>query len=165
MSVDAILKSNLADAKVFVHRDFMPRNLMVSDPLPGVIDFQDALMGPVTYDIASLMRDAFISWDEAFVLDVTIRYWEKARKAGIPVPDDFGAFYRSVEFMGVQRHLKVLGISARINYRDGKPKYLADTPRFIKYVRQTAGRYVELSPLRHLIDELDGVRERAGYTF
>jgi aminoglycoside/choline kinase family phosphotransferase len=165
MSVDAILKSNLADAKVFVHRDFMPRNLMVSDPLPGVIDFQDALMGPVTYDIASLMRDAFISWDEAFVLDVTIRYWEKARKAGIPVPDDFGAFYRSVEFMGVQRHLKVLGIFARINYRDGKPKYLADTPRFIKYVRQTAGRYVELSPLRHLIDELDGVRERAGYTF
>ena len=121
MSVDAILKSNLADAKVFVHRDFMPRNLMVSDPLPGVIDFQDALMGPVTYDIASLMRDAFISWDEAFVLDVTIRYWEKARKAGIPVPDDFGAFYRSVEFMGVQRHLKVLGIFARINYRDGKP--------------------------------------------
>ena len=112
MSVDAILKSNLADAKVFVHRDFMPRNLMVSDPLPGVIDFQDALMGPVTYDIASLMRDAFISWDEAFVLDVTIRYWEKARKAGIPVPDDFGAFYRSVEFMGVQRHLKVLGIFA-----------------------------------------------------
>lgn len=111
------------------------------------------------------MRDAFISWDEAFVLDVTIRYWEKARKAGIPVPDDFGAFYRSVEFMGVQRHLKVLGIFARINYRDGKPKYLADTPRFIKYVRQTAGRYVELSPLRHLIDELDGVRERAGYTF
>lgn len=165
MSVDAILKSNLADAKVFVHRDFMPRNLMVSDPLPGVIDFQDALMGPVTYDIASLMRDAFISWDEAFVLDVTIRYWEKARKVGIPVPDDFGAFYRSVEFMGVQRHLKVLGIFARINYRDGKPKYLADTPRFIKYVRQTAGRYVELSPLRHLIDELDGVRERAGYTF
>ena len=165
MSVESIIKTNLADAKVFVHRDFMPRNLMASDPMPGVIDFQDALMGPVTYDIASLMRDAFISWDESFVLDITIRYWEKARKAGIPVPADFGAFYRSVEFMGVQRHLKVLGIFARIYYRDGKPKYLADTPRFIKYVRQTAGRYVELSPLRHLIDELDGVQERAGYTF
>ena len=118
----------------------------------------------MTYDIASLMRDAFISWDEAFVLDVTIRYWERPARLE-SCAGRFRGFYRSVEFMGVQRHLKVLGIFARINYRDGKPKYLADTPRFIKYVRQTAGRYVELSPLRHLIDELDGVRERAGYTF
>lgn len=165
MTVEAVLKVCLAEPQVYVHRDFMPRNLMMSDPLPGVIDFQDALMGPITYDIASLMRDAFVSWDEAFVLDVTIRYWEKARKAGLPVAEDFGAFYRGVEFMGLQRHLKVLGIFARINYRDGKPKYLADTPRFIGYVRQTAGRYIELSPLRHLIDELEGVREQAGYTF
>lgn len=165
MSREAILKVNLADPVVYVHRDFMPRNLMMSDPLPGVLDFQNALEGPITYDIASLLRDAFISWNESFVLDITIRYWEKARKAGLPVPMDFGAFYRSVEFMGLQRHLKVLGIFARINYRDGKPKYLADTPRFMKYARQTAGRYVELSPLRHLLDELAGVRESAGYTF
>ena len=165
MTCEAIIKENLADPVVFVHRDFMPRNLMVSDPMPGVLDFQDALMGPITYDIASLLRDAFVSWDESFVLDVTIRYWEKARKAGLPVAQDFGAFYRRVEFMGVQRHLKVLGIFARINYRDGKPKYLADTPRFMGYARQTAGRYLELSPLRHLLDELAGVQERAGYTF
>lgn len=165
MSVETILKANLAEPQVYVHRDFMPRNLMISDPMPGVIDFQDALYGPVSYDIASLMRDAFISWNEASVLDITIRYWEKARKAGVPVPQDFGDFYRSVEFMGLQRHLKVLGIFARINYRDGKPKYLADAPRFMTYVRQTARRYIELSPLMHLIEELEGVEERAAYTF
>lgn len=165
MSCEAILKRNLADSQVYVHRDFMPRNLMMSEPLPGVIDFQDALYGPITYDIASLLRDAFVSWNESFVLDVTIRYWEKARRAGLPVPADFGAFYRSVEFMGIQRHLKVMGIFARLNYRDGKPKYLADTPRFMNYARQTAGRYVELSPLKHLLDELAGVTEKAGYTF
>ena len=165
MTCEAIVKVNLADPVVFVHRDFMPRNLMVCEPMPGVLDFQDALMGPITYDIASLLRDAFVSWDESFVLDVTIRYWEKARKAGLPVAADFGAFYRSVEFMGLQRHLKVLGIFACINYRDGKPKYLADTPRFMAYARQTAGRYIELSPLKHLLEELEGVSERAGYTF
>ena len=165
MSVEAILKNNLRESRVFVHRDFMPRNLMVSEPMPGVIDFQDALYGPVSYDIASLMRDAFISWNESFVLDVSIRYWEKARRAGVPVPEDFGVFYRDIEYMGLQRHLKVLGIFARIRYRDGKPKYLEDAPRFIGYIRQTAGRYAELSPLRHLIDELAGVQEKAGYTF
>ena len=152
-------------ALVFVHRDFMPRNLMVSDPMPGILDFQDALYGPLSYDIASLLRDAFISWDESFVLDTTIRYWEKARKAGIPVPADFGNFYRDVEFMGVQRHLKVLGIFARLNYRDGKPKYLEDTPRFIQYVRKTARRYIQLSPLTHLIDDLEGSETSFGYTF
>ena len=165
MSKEAILRSNLAEARVFVHRDFMPRNLMVSEPNPGILDFQDALYGPVSYDIASLLRDAFISWAESFVLDVTIRYWEKARKSGIPVPADFGDFYRQVEYMGLQRHLKVLGIFARINYRDGKPKYLEDTPRFIGYVRRTASRYIELSPLMHLVDELEGTERKVGYTF
>lgn len=162
---DKIIANNLAEARVFVHRDFMPRNLMVSDPMPGILDFQDALYGPLSYDIASLLRDAFISWDESFVLDTTIRYWEKARKAGIPVPADFGNFYRDVEFMGVQRHLKVLGIFARLNYRDGKPKYLEDTPRFIQYVRKTARRYIQLSPLTHLIDDLEGSETSFGYTF
>lgn len=165
MTKEFILKNNLREAQVFVHRDFMPRNLMVSDPMPGVIDFQDALYGPVSYDIASLLRDAFVSWGESFVLDTTIRYWEKARRAGIPVPEDFGVFYRDVEFMGVQRHLKVLGIFARINYRDGKPKYLADTPRFIDYVRKTSQRYSELSPLMHLIERLEGPTIKVGYTF
>ena len=165
MTVEAILENNLAEERVFVHRDFMPRNLMVCDPMPGILDFQDAVYGPVSYDIASLMRDAFITWNESSVLDVTIRYWEKAKKAGIPVPNDFARFYRDVEYMGLQRHLKVLGIFSRLNYRDGKPKYLADTPRFIAYVRQTAARYIERSPLMHLIDDLEGNGRKVGYTF
>lgn len=162
---EKIMANNLAESRVFVHRDFMPRNLMVSDPMPGVIDFQDALMGPVSYDIASLMRDAFISWGESFVLDVTIRYWEKARKAGIAVPSDFGEFWRNVEWMGIQRHLKVLGIFARINYRDGKPKYLADTPRFLHYVRETANRYDELKPINWLLDMFEETKSKGAYTF
>ena len=162
---DKIIAQNQSEEKVFVHRDFMPRNLMLSDPCPGVLDFQDALYGPVSYDIASLMRDAFISWDEEFVLDITIRYWDKARKAGIPVPKDFGVFWRNVEWMGIQRHLKVLGIFARINYRDGKPKYLADTPRFVRYVRQTANRYDELKPINWLLDCFEEEKLIQGYSY
>jgi N-acetylmuramate 1-kinase len=160
-----ILAANLAEPRVFVHRDFMPRNLMVSDPNPGVLDFQDAVHGPISYDIASLYRDAFVSWEEERVLDGTIRYWEAARKRGLPVRDDFGDFWRDVEWMGLQRHLKVLGIFARIHYRDGKPGYLDDTPRFVAYVRHACTRYGELAPLARLLDRLEGVSVRAGYTF
>jgi len=149
-----IIKRNLAQASVFVHRDFMPRNLMVSTPNPGVLDFQDAVYGPISYDVASLFRDAFISWPEERVIDWVVRYWERARQASLPVPDDFGQFYRDVEWMGLQRHLKVLGIFARINYRDGKPRYLADTPRFIGYVYHAVRRYDELRPLLKLLDQL-----------
>ncbi len=131
----------------------------------GVLDFQDAVYGPITYDIASLMRDAFLSWEEDFVLDITVRYWQKARKAGLPVGDDFGEFYRAVEWMGLQRHLKILGIFARLSLRDGKPKYLADTPRFIKYVRATAARYRQLGPFMVLLDAIEGNETRVGYTF
>ncbi|WP_460482015.1 aminoglycoside phosphotransferase family protein [Comamonas humi] len=165
---DAIVAQNLTAAPVFVHRDFMMRNLMVPAqehaPL-GVLDFQDALYGPITYDIASLLRDAFISWDEDFVIDITVRYWEKARKAGLPVQDDFGEFYRAVEWMGLQRHLKVAGIFARLTLRDGKPKYLADTPRFIQYIRATASRYRELKPLLRLVDEIEGIETPSGWAF
>ncbi|MDD2924919.1 phosphotransferase [Rhodoferax sp.] len=157
-----IIRQNLAHPSVYVHRDFMPRNLMApttpGGPL-GVLDFQDAVYGPITYDIASLMRDAFLSWDEEFCLDITIRYWEKARKAGLPVGDDFGEFYRGVEWMGLQRHLKVAGIFARLTLRDGKPKYLADTPRFINYIRATCARYRELKPLLRLVDKVEGIVE------
>jgi aminoglycoside/choline kinase family phosphotransferase len=146
--------SALAQPRVYVHRDYMPRNLMLADPNPGVLDFQDAVIGPITYDMVSLMRDAFVSWDEEPVLDWTVRYWEKARSAGLPVDADFGAFWRAFEWMGLQRHLKVLGIFARINYRDGKPKYLADTPRFLRYARGVAGRYSALAPLNRLLDDL-----------
>lgn len=162
---EKLIAACLAQPKVYVHRDFMPRNLMVSDPMPGVLDFQDALYGPVSYDIASLMRDAFISWGESFVLDVTIRYWDKARKAGVPVPQDFGEFWRNVEWMGMQRHLKVLGIFARINYRDGRPKYLEDTPRFLHYVRETANRYHELKPINWLLDQFEEQKTLTGWTY
>ena len=163
---ERILQNNLSQAKVFVHRDYMPRNLMVEPQGgPGILDYQDALYGPVSYDIASLLRDAFISWGETFVIDMTIRYWEKARQAGIPVPQDFGIFWKDVEWMGLQRHLKILGIFARLNYRDNKPKYLADTPRFINYVRQTAHRYDELKALLFLVDQIEDSVPQYGYTF
>lgn len=164
-----IIERNLASASVYVHRDFMPRNLMLprdaKEPRLGVLDFQDAVYGPITYDIACLMRDAFLSWDEEFVLDITVRYWKKAQQAGLPVDADFGEFYRAVEWMGLQRHLKVAGIFARLTLRDGKPKYLADAPRFIGYIRATAGRYRELAPLLRLVDEVEGTQAASGYAF
>jgi aminoglycoside/choline kinase family phosphotransferase len=149
-----LVKSALAQPAVYVHRDYMPRNLMLTEPNPGVLDFQDAVHGPIAYDVVSLFRDAFVSWDEERVLDGCARYWEKAKRAGLPVNADFGEFWRSLEWMGLQRHLKVLGIFARINYRDGKPKYLQDTPRFITYARAVAERYRELRPLARLLDQL-----------
>ena len=150
-----LVKSALAQSAVYVHRDYMPRNLMVSDPNPGVLDFQDAVLGPITYDMVSLLRDAFVSWDEERVLDWSVRYWEKAKRAGLPVETGFAEFWRAFEWMGLQRHLKVLGIFARINYRDGKPKYLEDTPRFIRYARAVSERYAALAPLARLLDELE----------
>ncbi len=174
---DQIVKVNLAGPQVFVHRDFMPRNLMVPAGAPdvdgarvlGVLDFQDAVYGPITYDIASPLRDAFLSWEEPFVIDVTVRYWEKARKAGLldfeGWSEDFGAFYRAVEWMGLQRHLKVAGIFARLTLRDGKPKYLADAPRFIQYIRHTASRYRQLGPLLKVIDRVEGLEGLSGYAF
>jgi aminoglycoside/choline kinase family phosphotransferase len=166
---DLVIERNLASPSVYVHRDFMPRNLMIpADPAEtrlGVLDFQDAVYGPITYDIACLMRDAFLSWDEEFVLDITVRYWQKAQKAGLPVDADFGEFYRAVEWMGLQRHLKVAGIFARLTLRDGKPKYLADAPRFIAYIRATASRYRELAPLLAVIDEIEGTQAQAAYSF
>jgi N-acetylmuramate 1-kinase len=164
-----IVDRNLASPPVYVHRDFMPRNLMIpgdaGEPRLGVLDFQDAVYGPITYDIACLMRDAFLSWDEEFVLDITVRYWQKALKAGLPVDPDFGEFYRAVEWMGLQRHLKVAGIFARLTLRDGKPRYLADTPRFIAYIRATAARYRELTPLLHLVDEIEGTEAATAFSF
>lgn len=173
---DTIVARNLHAPMVYVHRDFMPRNLMCPHAPPlapaqqlGVLDFQDAVYGPITYDIASLMRDAFLSWEEDFVIDITVRYWEKARKAGLmdfeDWHSDFGAFYRAVEWMGLQRHLKVAGIFARLTLRDGKPKYLADTPRFIAYIRATAHRYRDLAPLLRLIDEVEGLQAASGWAF
>lgn len=162
---DLILDNNLAQPQVFVHRDYHSRNLMVTLPNPGIIDFQDAVFGPITYDLVSLLRDAYIQWEEAQVLDWTIRYWEKARRAGLPVTTDFSAFYRDFEWMGVQRHLKVLGIFARLYYRDQKPAYLQDMPAVMHYLRKTCERYHELHPLSQLLDQLEDKVPAAGYTF
>ena len=164
---ETIIADNLAWPSVYVHRDFMPRNLMAPENGQGmgVLDFQDAVYGPITYDIASLVRDAFLTWDESFCLDVVVRYWQKAREAGLPVGDDFGVFYRAVEWMGLQRHLKIAGIFARLTLRDGKPHYLADTPRFIGYIRATCARYRELKPLLRLVDQIEGSEEPNGCGF
>lgn len=172
---DAIVAHNLSAPSVYVHRDYMARNLMLPAHAGAglsILDFQDAVYGPITYDIASLLRDAFLTWDEDFVIDITVRYWEKARKAGLVGAtsasgwgDDFGEFYRGVEWMGLQRHLKVAGIFARLTLRDGKPKYLADTPRFIHYIRTTCDRYRQLGPMLKVIDAIENIQPQVGYAY
>jgi len=150
-----IVAHNLAEPRVYVHRDYHSRNLMVSEPNPGVLDFQDAVVGPISYDLVSLLRDAYVVWEEERQIDWAVRYWERARRSSLPVRDDFAAFWRDFEWMGVQRQLKVLGIFARLYYRDGKSAYLGDMPRVMAYLRQACGRYDELAPLAALLDELE----------
>ena len=162
---DAIVANNLAQPRVYVHRDYHSRNLMVCDPLPGVIDFQDAVYGPITYDLASLLKDAYVRWDEERVIDWCVRYWERARRAGLPVSGDFASFYRDFEWMGVQRHLKVAGIFARLFHRDGKARYLADMPLVLEYLHKACARYRELGPLAGLLERLHDRAGTTGYTF
>jgi len=160
-----ILANNLAQPQVYVHRDWHSRNLMVSDPNPGILDFQDAVYGPITYDLASIYRDAYIQWDEEMQIDWVIRYWEKARAARLPVSEDFGGFWRDFEWMGAQRHIKVLGIFARLYHRDGKDGYLKDLPLVMHYLRKVCERYDELKPLLFLLDALQDKQPQVGYTF
>ena len=160
-----LLDCALAQPRVFVHRDYHSRNLMQSEPNPGILDFQDAVYGPVTYDLVSLLKDAYIEWDEERTLDWAIRYWEAARRAGIPVTRDFAEFHRDYEWMGAQRHIKVLGIFARLYHRDGKDGYLKDLPLVSRHLRKVCERYRELHPLARLIDVLDGRLAQVGYTF
>ncbi len=163
---DVLLANNLAQPQVYVHRDYHSRNLMVLDKAnPGILDFQDAVFGPITYDLVSLLRDAYVQWDEEMVLDWAIRYWERAKRAGLPVNSDIDAFYRDFEFMGLQRHLKVLGIFARLSHRDGKDAYLKDMPLVMEYVRKTAHRYIELKPLIRLLESFEEKKPQVGYTF
>ncbi len=163
---ELILENNLSQAQVYVHRDFHSRNLMVTnDNNPGILDFQDAVYGPITYDLASLYRDAYIEWEEPEQMDFLIRYWDKARKAGLPVSSEFGDFYRDFEWMGLQRHLKVLGIFARLYHRDGKDGYLKDIPLVFKYTRKVAERYIALKPLLQLLDTIEGIDRPDGLTF
>lgn len=149
-----LIESALAQPRVFVHRDYMPRNLMVSAPNPGVLDFQDAVAGPLTYDPISLVRDAFVSWPPAVEARLLERYRARAADAGLPVPDDAAAFRREADRMGAQRHLKVLGIFARLHHRDGKPHYIADAPRFREYLVRECGAHSDLAPLRELLEAL-----------
>lgn len=193
-----IVSNNLAQPRVYVHRDYHSRNLMVVDPTrwgealqcgridqaatpangslreervvvdpnPGIIDFQDAVYGPITYDLASLFKDAYIKWEEPEIIDHLIGYWEKARRAGLPVHEDFGQLYWDFEWMGVQRHIKVLGIFARLCHRDGKEGYLKDMPLVMNYLRAAAARYVDLKPLFNLLNELEPPQEApTGYGF
>jgi aminoglycoside/choline kinase family phosphotransferase len=163
----AVLNKNiLAQGKVTVHRDYHSRNLMVT-PLdnPGILDFQDAVYGPITYDLVSLLKDAYITWDEAQVIDWAVRYWQPARKAGLPVSTDFSEFYRDFEWMGAQRHIKVLGIFARLAYRDGKTAYLNNMPAVMHYLRTVCHRYMELHPLLRVLNELEHIKPQEGYTF
>ena len=160
-----LLENALAQPRVFVHRDYHSRNLMQTEPNPGVLDFQDAVYGPITYDLVSLLRDAYIAWPEEQVIDWCIRYWERARQAGLPVAADFADFYRDFEWMGAQRQFKVLGIFARLSCRDGKDGYLRDQPLVAGYLRRTCQRYRELDPLARLLDELEPEPKTVGITF
>ncbi|UVW28463.1 aminoglycoside phosphotransferase family protein [Massilia sp. H6] len=163
---EAITANVLAQQQVYMHRDFHSRNLMwLEHGNPGVLDFQDAVYGPITYDLASLLRDAYVQWDEDMVLDWVVRYWQSAKQLGLPVNPDIDAFYRDFEFMALQRHLKILGIFCRLNYRDSKPIYMGDLPTVMDYVRKTANRYTELKPLVRLLDALEDKAPVVGYTF
>jgi aminoglycoside/choline kinase family phosphotransferase len=164
-SFSAILDNNLSQPRVYVHRDYHSRNLMVCEPCPGILDFQDAVYGPITYDLVSLLRDAYIAWEEERIIDWAVRYWEKARNARLPIAADFADFYRDFEWMGAQRQLKVLGIFSRLSLRDGKHGYLKDQPLVMSYLRRTCERYRELAPLAHLLDDLEVTEKRVGYSF
>ena len=164
---DVLNKNILAQGQVTVHRDYHSRNLMICQGVnghnPGILDFQDAVYGPITYDLVSLLKDAYIQWDEEQIIDWAVRYWQPAKKAGLPVPDDFSEFYRDFEWMGAQRHIKVLGIFARLSYRDGKDGYLKDMPLVMHYLRKVCERYVELRPMLRLLDALEGRVPRPKY--
>ena len=169
---EMLLANILAQPQVYVHRDYHSRNLMVcgdgntSNPNnPGILDFQDAVYGPITYDLASLLKDAYIEWEEERVLDWAIRYWEAAKKAGLPVAHQFDDFYRDFEWMGLQRHLKVLGIFARLYHRDGKDGYLKDLPLVLRYTTRVCARYGVFAPLLRLLHVIENVKPAAGYTF
>lgn len=161
-----LIQNILAQGQVTVHRDYHSRNLMLTkEQNPGVLDFQDAVYGAITYDLVSLLKDAYIEWDEEQIIDWAVRYWQPAKKAGLPVPDDFSEFYRDFEWMGAQRHIKVLGIFARLYHRDGKDGYLKDMPLVMHYLRKACERYVELRPMLRLLNQLENVKPQEGFTF
>jgi len=163
---DILNKNILSQSQVYVHRDFHSRNLMLTKQNnPGILDFQDAVYGAITYDLVSLLKDAYIEWDEEQIIDWAVRYWQPAKKAGLPVSEDFSEFYRDFEWMGAQRHIKILGIFARLYYRDGKEGYLKDIPLVMHYLRKVCERYIELRPMLRLLNQLEKTQPQVGYTF
>ncbi len=162
---DLLNRNILTQSQVYVHRDYHSRNLMVCEDNPGVLDFQDAVYGAITYDLVSLLKDAYIRWEEDQVLDWAVRYWQKAKASGLPVPQDIADFYRDFEWMGAQRHLKVLGIFARLYHRDGKDGYLKNLPLVMDYLRRVCARYIELRPLLRLLNQFEDIQPHVGYTF
>jgi aminoglycoside/choline kinase family phosphotransferase len=162
---DRLVTALVAQPVVAVHRDWMPRNLMLDGAGLGILDFQDAAAGPIAYDVVSMLRDAFVSWEEEQEIDWAIRYWEAARRAGLPVDADFGDFWRAIEWAGLQRHLRILGVFCRLKHRDGKPGYAEDLPRFFGYCTRVAMRYREFAPLLRLLEPMSGRALQAGYTF
>ena len=163
---DEIIENNVQQPNVFVHRDFHSRNLMITpDDQIGVLDFQDAVIGPITYDLVSVFRDAYIEWDEEQQMDWVIRYWESAKREGLPVNEDFGEFYKDFEWMGLQRHLKVLGIFARLYHRDGKDGYLKNLPLVLQYTEKVAQRYSSFKSLVRILDNAHNRKRPDGLTF
>jgi len=167
---DALCMGMADEPAVLVHRDFHSPNLMVCEKgrglvNPGVLDYQDAVLGPISYDIASLAFDARTTWHEPQQLDWMIRYWDKARQAGLPVPEDFAVFHQQCEFTSLQRNLRILGVFARLHHRDGKSHYLAHMPRVLQYVRQVTGRYQRFAPLVRLLDRLQGIKPDVSLSF
>lgn len=150
-----LVRSALEQPRVWVHRDYHSRNLMVTElNNPGILDFQDAVRGPVTYDLVSLLRDCYIAWPRSRVEDWAKGYHTLAQQSGIPVCEDETLFLRWFDLMGVQRHLKAIGIFARLNHRDRKPGYLPDIPRTLGYVHEVIARYPDMQPLSDLLHAL-----------
>ncbi len=148
---DRLVAAFMRQPQVLVHRDFMPRNLMPLANGVAVLDFQDAVHGPLAYDVLSLFKDAFLSWPQVRIDRWISEYRTAAIDAGLPVPSVDG-FQRDLDLTGMQRHLKVLGIFARLQHRDSKPRYLADAPRFIAYLKDTLSRHPEFAALDALLD-------------
>jgi len=153
--IEEISKKVSSQEKFFVHRDYHSRNLMIQKSNnPGILDFQDALVGPITYDLVSLLKDAYIEWDEEIVLDHAVRYWEKVKSNNLITNLEFSTFYKDFECMGIQRHLKILGIFARLSIRDKKNQYLENIPLVEKYLMDATERYRDFHQIRNFLDKV-----------
>ena len=153
--IEEISKKVSSQEKFFVHRDYHSRNLMIQKSInPGILDFQDALVGPITYDLVSLLKDAYVEWDEEIVIDHAVRYWEKVKSNNLITNLEFSTFYKDFECMGIQRHLKILGIFARLSIRDKKNQYLENIPLVEKYLMDATERYRDFHQLRNFLDKV-----------